>query len=114
MPTILPDLAVKRYTEFITSFNKFKLVEHEIDITKFDFKEKLLTFYNRIDTDEKLFNYLLNKDKLLFHKNYKLSFINKINLFTCIINTFFLRNAAIFMMFAMKIVFQIKRYVIQV
>jgi len=81
MPVILPDLAVKRYTEFIENFNKFKLVDYEIDLNTFDFKEKLLAFYTKIESDEKLFKYLLNKDKLLFHKNYKLVFIHKINMY---------------------------------
>ena len=84
MTTILPELAVKRYTEFVESFNKFKLVEYEIDINSFNIEEKILTFYNKIASDEKLFKYLLNKDKLLFHKNYKLVFIPKINLYNLI------------------------------
>ena len=84
MTTVLPELAVKRYTEFIESFNKFKLVEYQIDVKSFDVNEKILTFYNKIASDEKLFKYLLNKDKLLFHKNYKLSLMPKINLYNLI------------------------------
>ena len=84
MPTVLPDLAIKRYTEFIENFNKFKLVETDIDLKSFNFQEKLLAFYTKIESEEKLFKYLLNKDKLLFHKNYKLSFIHKINLYNLI------------------------------
>jgi len=82
--TSLPELAIKRYVEFVDNFNNFKLVEYKIDVTTFDYKEKLLTFYNKICADEKLFKYLLNRDKLLFHKNYKLSFIPKINLYALI------------------------------
>jgi hypothetical protein len=84
MSTIIPDLAIKRYSEFIESFNKFKLVDYKIDATSFDNKDKLLNFYTKISSDEKLFKYLLNKDKLLFHKNYKLIFIPKINLYNLI------------------------------
>jgi len=84
MTSILPDLAVKRYTEFIDNFNKFKLVEYQIDVSTFNPSEKLLAFYNKIASDEKLFKYLLNKDKLLFHKNYKLVFIPKINVYNLI------------------------------
>ena len=83
MPIVLPELAIKRYTEFIDNFNKFKLVG-QIDLTKYDYQEKLLEFYTKIDSDEKLFNYLLNKDKLLFHRNYKLSFIHKVNIYNLI------------------------------
>jgi hypothetical protein len=83
MPVELPELAVKRYTEFITNFNKFKLVG-EIDLTKHNFQEKLIEFYTKVESDEKLFNFLLNKDKLLFHRNYKLSFIHKVNLYNLI------------------------------
>jgi len=80
MTTIeLPELASKRYLEFIDNFNNFKLVDYKIDATTFNYKEKLTTFYNKISADEKLFKYLLNRDKLLFHKNYKLSFLPKIN-----------------------------------
>jgi hypothetical protein len=81
MPVTLPDLAVKRYTEFIESFNKFKLVDYEIDLSTYNYQEKLLAFYTKVESDEKLFKYLLNRDKLLFHKNYNLSFINKIKLY---------------------------------
>jgi len=84
MPATLPELAVKRYTEFIENFNKFKLVDYEIDLTTFNFEEKLLAFYTKVESDEKLFKYLLNRDKLLFHKNYKLSFIHKINMYNLI------------------------------
>ena len=84
MTSILPDLAVKRYTEFIDNFNKFKLVEYQIDVSTFNPSEKLLAFYTKIASDEKLFKYLLNKDKLLFHKNYKLVFIPKINIYNLI------------------------------
>lgn len=83
MSIVLPELAIKRYSEFIDNFNKFKLVG-QIDLSKYDYQEKLLDFYTKIDTDEKLFKYLLNKDKLLFHRNYKLSFIHKVNLYNLI------------------------------
>jgi molecular chaperone DnaK (HSP70) len=36
MVVTIPELAKKRYTEFIESFNKFKLVDIEIDIKTFD------------------------------------------------------------------------------
>lgn len=81
MTTILPDLAVKRYKEFVDTFNKFKLVEYQIDVNSFNVEEKILTFYKKISTDEKLFGYLLNKQKLLFHKKYSLSLLPKINLY---------------------------------
>ena len=44
MPIVLPELAIKRYSEFIDNFNKFKLVG-QIDLTKYDYQEKLLDFY---------------------------------------------------------------------
>jgi len=78
------ELANKRYTEFIETFNKLKLIDYEIDINSFDPNEKLQTFYSKVISDEKLFKYLLNRDKLLFHKNYKLSFLPKINLYNLI------------------------------
>ena len=89
MPIVLPELAVKRYTEFIENFNKFKLVDHPIDLKTHNYQEKLLEFFTKVDSDEKLFKYLVTKNKLLFHKNNKLSFIHKINLYNLIIlNTF--------------------------
>ena len=78
------ELAIKRYTEFIDTFNKLKLIDYEIDIKSFDPTEKLQSFYNKVVNDDKLFKYLLNRDKLLFHKNYKLSFLPKINLYNLI------------------------------
>lgn len=81
MPVTLPDLAVKRYTEFIESFNKFKLVDYQIDLSTYNYQEKLLAFYTKVESEEKFFKYLLNRDKLLFHKNYNLSFIHKIKLY---------------------------------
>jgi hypothetical protein len=84
MTTQLPDLACKRYTEFINNFNNFNLVDYKIDVTTFDYKEKLLIFYQNISVDDKLFKYLVARDKLLFHKKYKLSFIPKINLYNLI------------------------------
>lgn len=81
MVVIIPELAKKRYTEFIESFNKFKLVDIEIDIKTFDVDAKIKEFYEKVSNDEKLFKYLLNREKLLFHKNYKLVFIPKINLY---------------------------------
>jgi hypothetical protein len=81
MVVIIPELAKKRYTEFIESFNKFKLVDIEIDIKSFDVDSKIKEFFEKVSNDEKLFKYLLNREKLLFHKNYKLVFIPKINLF---------------------------------
>ena len=81
MVVIIPDLAKKRYTEFIESFNKFKLVDIEIDVKSFDVDAKIKDFFEKVSNDEKLFKYLLNREKLLFHKNYKLSFIPKINLY---------------------------------
>lgn len=81
MVVTIPELAKKRYTEFIESFNKFKLVDIEIDIKTFDVDAKIKEFYEKVSNDEKLFKYLLNREKLLFHKNYKLVFIPKINLY---------------------------------
>ena len=81
MVVIIPELAKKRYTEFIESFNKFKLVDIEIDVKSFDVDAKIKDFFEKVSNDEKLFKYLLNREKLLFHKNYKLSFIPKINLY---------------------------------
>jgi hypothetical protein len=71
------ELALKRYTEFINVFNKLKLIDYEIDISTFNPSEKLEQFYNAIINDEKLFKYLLNRDKLLFHKKYKLVLVKK-------------------------------------
>jgi hypothetical protein len=84
MPTILPELAAKRYAEFIENFNKFKILPSNIDLTTFNYQEKLLAFFDKVESEEKLFKYLLNRDKLLFHKNYKLSFIHKVNLYNLI------------------------------
>jgi hypothetical protein len=84
MTTELPELAIKRYSEFIDSFNKLNLVEYKIDITTFDYKEKLLVFYKSISSNDQLFKYLVARDKLLFHKKYKLSFLPKINLYNLI------------------------------
>jgi uncharacterized coiled-coil protein SlyX len=84
MTTQLPELANKRYIEFVESFNNLNLVEYKIDVTTFDCKEKLLTFYKSVSSDEKLFKYLVARDKLLFHKKYKLSFLPKINLYNLI------------------------------
>ena len=81
MPVTLPELAVKRYVEFIDQFNKFKIVDYQIDLSSYDYQEKLLAFYSKVESDEKLFNYLLSKEKLLFHKNYNLTFIHKIKLY---------------------------------
>jgi len=81
MPAVLPDLAVERYTAFITKFNEYKIVKQQVDLSSFDYKEKLLAFFVKIESEEKLFKYMLNKDKILFHKNYKVSFIHKVNLF---------------------------------
>ena len=81
MVVIIPELAKKRYTEFIESFNKFKLVDIEIDVKSFDVDAKIKDFFEKVSNDEKLFKYLLNREKLLFHKNYKLVFIPKINLY---------------------------------
>ena len=81
MTTQLPDLACKRYVEFIDSFNNSKLVDYKIDVTTFDYKEKILAFYKSIFDNETLFKYLVERDKLLFHKKYKLFFIPKINLY---------------------------------
>jgi len=81
MVVIIPDLAKKRYVEFIESFNKFKLVDIELDVKTFDVEEKIKTFYEKVSSDEKLFKYLLNREKLLFHKNYKVVFMPKINLY---------------------------------
>jgi hypothetical protein len=80
----LPELAKKRYVEFVESFNKFKLIDTEVDIKSFNYEEKLWTFYEKVSKEEKLFKYLLARDKLLFHKNYKLSFLHKINLYNLI------------------------------
>ena len=84
MSTIIPDLAIKRYSEFIESFNKFNLIDYKVDANSKDNKDKLLNFYTKISSDEKLFKYLLTKDKLLFHKNYKIVFIPKINFYNLI------------------------------
>jgi hypothetical protein len=84
LQTKLPELAKKRYVEFIESFNKFKLIDTDVDIKSFNYEEKLWTFYEKVSKEEKLFKYLLARDKLLFHKNYKLSFIHKINLYNLI------------------------------
>ena len=84
MPTILPELAAKRYAEFVENFNKFKILPSNIDLSTFNYQEKLLSFFDKVESEEKLFKYLLNKDKLLFHKNYKLSFIHKVNLYNLI------------------------------
>jgi hypothetical protein len=81
MVVTIPELAKKRYTEFIESFNKFKIVDIELDVKTFDVDEKIKTFFEKVSSDEKLFKYLLNREKLLFHRNYKLSFIPKINLY---------------------------------
>jgi hypothetical protein len=81
MTTELPTLAVKRYVEFIDSFNNFKLIDYKLDVTTFDYHEKILTFYKSVSEDEKLFKYLVDRDKLLFHKKTKISFIPKINLY---------------------------------
>lgn len=84
MPTILPELADKRYAEFVENFNKFKILPSNIDLSTFNYQEKLLSFFDKVESEEKLFKYLLNRDKLLFHKNYKLSFIHKVNLYNLI------------------------------
>jgi len=84
MTTQLPELARKRYVEFIDSFNNLNLVDYKIDVESFDYKEKLLTFYKSISSDDKLFKFLVARDKLLFHKKYKLSFLPKINLYNLI------------------------------
>ena len=84
MSTQLPELANKRYVEFVESFNNLNLVEYKIDVSTFDYKEKLSGFYTSISSDEKLFKYLVERDKLLFHKKYKLSFLPKINLYNLI------------------------------
>lgn len=81
MVVTIPELAKKRYTEFIESFNKFKLVDIEIDVKSIDVDAKIKDFFEKVSNDEKLFKYLLNREKLLFHKNYKLVFIPKINLY---------------------------------
>lgn len=81
MVVIIPELAKKRYIEFVESFNKFKLIDIEIDVKSFDVDAKIKDFYEKVSNDEKLFKYLLNREKLLFHKNYKLVFIPKINLY---------------------------------
>ncbi len=81
---VIPELALKRYTDFIESFNNFKLVDHKVDATSINPEEKLRVFYETISKEPKLFKYLLNKDKILFHKNYKLVFLPKINFYNII------------------------------
>ena len=82
--TEVPELVLTRYCEFVESFNKLKLVDYELDVTKFDYSEMLKSFYDKISPNETLFNYLLTRDKLLFHKKNKLLFLHKINLYNLI------------------------------
>jgi hypothetical protein len=82
--TEVPELATKRYIEFVESFNKLKLVDYQLDVETFDHKEILKIFHEKISTNETLFKYLLNRDKLLFHKKYKIVFLPKINLYNLI------------------------------
>lgn len=82
--TEVPELATKRYIEFVESFNKLKLVDYQLDVNTFNHKDILKVFHEKISTNETLFKYLLNKDKLLFHKKYKLVFLHKINLYNLI------------------------------
>jgi hypothetical protein len=79
--TNISELALKRYSEFIDTFNKFKLTDNDIDINSFNPTDKLKSFYENISNNDKLFKYLLNRDKLLFHKNHKITFIPKINIY---------------------------------
>ena len=79
--TNITELALKRYSEFIDTFNKFKLTDNDVDINSFNPADKLKSFYENISNNEKLFKYLLNRDKLLFHKNNKITFIPKINVY---------------------------------
>jgi len=79
--TNITELALKRYSEFIDTFNKFKLTDNDIDINSFNPTDKLKSFYENISNNDKLFKYLLNRDKLLFHKNHKITFIPKINIY---------------------------------
>jgi len=81
MTTVLPELAVKRYIEFIDTFNGFKLVDYKIDVNTYDYKKQIISFYEGIATNATLFNYLLTKSNLLFHKKYKLVFMPKINVY---------------------------------
>jgi hypothetical protein len=82
--TEVPELATKRYIEFVDSFNKLNLVDYQLDVDTFNHVEILKTFHEKISTNEILFKYLLNKDKILFHKKYKLVFLPKINLYNLI------------------------------
>ena len=52
--TEVPELALTRYSEFVESFNKLKLVDYELDIKTFDYTEMLKTFYEKISPDQKL------------------------------------------------------------
>jgi len=82
--TEVPELALTRYSEFVESFNKLKLVDYELDIKTFDYTEMLKSFYDKISPDEVLFKCLLTRDKMLFHKKNKLLFLHKINLYNLI------------------------------
>ena len=82
--TEIPDLALERYCEFVESFNKLKLVEYELDTKTFNYADVVKTFYEKISTNDQLFKYLLNREKLLFHKKYKVIFLHKINLYNFI------------------------------
>jgi hypothetical protein len=82
--TEVPELALTRYSEFVESFNKLKLVDYELDIKTFDYTEMLKSFYDKISPDEALFKCLLTRDKMLFHKKNKLLFLHKINLYNLI------------------------------
>ena len=60
--TNITELALKRYSEFIDTFNKFKLTDNDVDINSFNPTDKLKSFYENISNNEKLFKYLLNRD----------------------------------------------------
>jgi len=82
--TEIPELALTRYCEFVESFNRLKLIDYELDVTTFNYSDILKAFYDKISTNDALFNSLLTRDKLLFHKKNKLIFLHKINLYNLI------------------------------
>lgn len=82
--TEVPELALQRYCEFVDSFNRLKLVDYQLDVSTFNYTDMLKTFFDKVSTNDTLFNYLLKRDKMLFHKKNKLVFLQKINLYNLI------------------------------
>jgi len=67
------------YDNLINYYNGCSDIKCTIDKSKIS--EKINKFYKAVKNDEKLKNYLLKRNKLLFYKNQNTEILQKINLY---------------------------------